>query len=392
MPDSPIAPARPRARVVITQHRLLHYRQAFFDRLRIAAAARGIEVRLVHGQPSATEALKKDTGQLPWADVMVNRFWRVRGVDVIWQPFPPGLRDADLVVLIQENRILSNYPWLLRIGVRPGQRVAYWGHGRNLQATAPNGLRERWKRWFVNRVDGWFAYTESTRDLLQGDGYPPERIAVLNNAIDNEQFQRDLRAVSDETRAACRARIGATADAPVGLYCGSLYPDKRLELLLAAADRVQAAMPAFRLVIVGDGPSGDVISAAAASRPWLHAVGVQRGAEKAAWFAISQLVLSPGAVGLHVLDAFCAGTPMITTGNARHGPEVAYLRSGENGFVVDDDAKAYADTVIELLRNPARLQRVRDAAAEDARRYTLENMVQRFIEGIERCLALPPLR
>ncbi|MBL8324398.1 MAG: glycosyltransferase family 4 protein [Rubrivivax sp.] len=392
MSDSPIAPARLRARVVITQHRLLHYRQAFFDRLRTAAAARGIEVRLVHGQPSATEALKKDTGQLPWADVMVNRFWRVRGVDVIWQPFPPGLRDADLVVLIQENRILSNYPWLLRIGVRPGQRVAYWGHGRNLQSAAPTGLRERWKRWFVNRVDGWFAYTESTRELLEGDGFPPERIAVLNNAIDNEQFQRDLRAVSDEVRASCRARIGATADAPVALYCGSLYPDKRLELLLAAADRVQAAMPAFRLVIVGDGPSRDVIAQAAASRPWLHAVGVQRGAEKAAWFAISQLYLSPGAVGLHVLDAFCAGTPMITTGNARHGPEVAYLRSGENGFVVDDDAKVYADTVIELLRDPARLQRVRDAASDDARRYTLENMVQRFVEGIERCLALPPLR
>ena len=36
------ATARPKARVVVTQHRLLHYRQTFFDRLRGACAARGI--------------------------------------------------------------------------------------------------------------------------------------------------------------------------------------------------------------------------------------------------------------------------------------------------------------------------------------------------------------
>jgi L-malate glycosyltransferase len=377
-------------RIVITQHRLLHYRQAFFDRLRTAGAERGLEIRLVHGQPSQTEALKKDVGRLPWADEVNNRIRRVRGVDLIWQPYPQALRDAELVVLIQENRVLSNYPWLLRWGVRPGQRIAYWGHGRNLQSDAPTGLRERWKRWFVNRVDWWFAYTESTRTLLQHDGFPAERISVLDNAIDNEQFERDLAAVSDAERAARRERLGAAHDAPVGLYCGSLYPDKRLDLLIASADLVQRGFPGFRLVIVGDGPSRSQITEAAASRPWLQWVGVQRGAEKAAWFRAADLYLSPGAVGLHVLDAFCAGVPMITTEGARHGPEIAYLRSGHNGFVVRDDAAAYADTVMQLLRDPAQLARVRAAAAEDAKRYTLDNMVKRFVEGIEGALRLPP--
>lgn len=158
------------ARVVVVQHRLLHYRVAFFDRLRQACAQRRIELRLVHGQASPFEALKQDTGQLDWADPVRNRFLRVGGVDLVWQPYPPALRDADLVVLIQENRLLSNYPWLLRLRTPATQRVAYWGHGRNLQSTAPQGLRERWKRWFVNQVDWWFAYTESTRSILRADG------------------------------------------------------------------------------------------------------------------------------------------------------------------------------------------------------------------------------
>jgi len=389
-PQALHAQPKPRARVAITQHRLLHYRQAFFDRLRQVCGGRGIELRLVHGQPSPAEALKKDVGQLPWADVMRNRFLRVRGVDLVWQPYPHALRDADLVVLIQENRILSNYPWLLRLGVRSSQRVAYWGHGRNLQSTAPRGLRERWKRWFVNRVDWWFAYTESTRGILESDGFPRERISVLENAIDNDQFLADLASVTPAQLQACRERLDAQAGASVGLYCGSLYPDKRLDLLLAAADLVHARRPDFRLVVVGDGPSRAVITDAATHRPWLQWVGVQRGRDKAAWFRAATLYLSPGAVGLHVLDAFCAGIPMITTANARHGPEISYLESGRNGFVVPDDAQAYAQTVLALLDDPVRFERVRTAAAEDARRYTLDNMVARFAEGIEACLRLPP--
>jgi len=390
MPTAPAGRTRASSRVVITQHRLLHYRQAFFDRLRIAAAERGIEVRLVHGQPSATEDLKKDVGHLPWADVMHNRIVRVGGVDLIWQPFPNELRDADLVVLIQENRVLSNYPWLLGMGLRPGQKVAYWGHGRNLQSATPDGLRERWKRWFVNKVDWWFAYTEGTRSILLADGFPASRISVLNNAIDNEKFAGDLASVTPEQLNACFARLHSRPGAPVALYCGSLYPEKLLDLMLAAADIVHARHADFRFVVIGDGPSRSLVTDAAATRPWLQWVGVQRGIEKAAWFRTAQIFLSPGLVGLHVLDAFCAGVPMITTDGARHGPEVAYLRSGHNGYIVSADAQVYADTVMQLLQDPARLEQIRAAATRDAKRYTLDNMVQRFIDGIEACLRLPP--
>lgn len=382
--------SKTRPRVVVTQHRLLHYRQAFFERLRGVLDARGIELRLVHGGPSPTEALKKDVGELPWADVVRNRFRRVGGTDLIWQPYPKALRDADLVVLIQENRILSHYPWLLRWTTRPGQRVAYWGHGRNLQSAAPTGWRERWKAWFVNRVDWWFAYTESTRALLRSDGFPDSRISVLNNAIDNDRFVADLAAVPNERIAAVRRQIGAAEGTPVGLYCGSLYPDKRLDLLVASADLIRQSLPEFRLVIVGDGPSRADITDAAATRPWLHWVGVQRGVDKAAWFRIANAYLSPGAVGLHVLDAFCAGIPMITTDSARHGPEVSYLESGRNGFIVKAEAAAYAQAYLSMLADPALLQRIRQQAADDARRYSLDNMVERFADGVEGCLALPP--
>ena len=99
--------------VAILQHRLLHYRVKLFEQLREVCAARGIDLHLVHGQASERELARKDEGTLPWAHTVYNRYWEVGDRELVWQPFPAALKDADLVVVMQESRILSNYPLLL---------------------------------------------------------------------------------------------------------------------------------------------------------------------------------------------------------------------------------------------------------------------------------------
>lgn len=375
-------------KIVICQHRLLHYRLGLLERLREACVPRGIDLHLVHGQASRRELAKKDEGSLPWTHKVENRFWELGARDLVWQPFPAELRDADLVVVMQENRILSNYPLLLSRLWSP-RRVAYWGHGVNFQSDAPGGLREKWKQMLLQRVDWWFAYTEMTADIVRRAGYPPERITCLDNAIDNESFERELASVTDAHLQTMRVEIDAPVGAPVGLFCGSLYPDKRLDYMVSAADRIHAALPAFRLVVIGDGPSAAELRAAAESRPWLKWLGVRKGMEKAAWFRLADVVINPGAVGLHVLDSFCSGTPMMTTAESRHGPEIAYLKDGVNGLVVHGEVEEYADAVIALFNDHVRLEGIKQTALSDARHYTLDNMVNRFADGIERCVSMP---
>ncbi|MEP6878903.1 MAG: glycosyltransferase [Nitrosospira sp.] len=60
-----------------------------------------------------------------------------------------------------------------------------------------------------------------------------------------------------------RAEIGAEDGTKIGLFCGSLYPDKRLDYMVEAADQIHAALPDFRLLIMGDGPSASEMNAAA---------------------------------------------------------------------------------------------------------------------------------
>jgi glycosyltransferase involved in cell wall biosynthesis len=378
-------------KAVIFQYRLLHYRTELFDRLRAECARRDIDLHLVHGQASRRESAKKDEGSLLWAHEVQNRFWEVGERDLVWQPFPADLADADLVIVMQENRILSNYPLLLS-RLWSSRRVAYWGHGVNFQSDAPAGLREKWKQVMLTRVDWWFAYTQMTVDIVRRAGYPAERITCLDNAIDNEAFERDLASVTDDQLQAMRMGIDAPEGAPVGLFCGSLYPDKRLDYMIEAADRIHGTLPAFRLVVIGDGPSADEIREAMTTRPWLKWLGVRKGREKAAWFGVADVVINPGAVGLHVLDSFCSGTPMITTAESRHGPEVAYLKDSVNGLVVQGGPDRYADRVIALFRDSAELNTIKQAALDDAKHYTLNIMAERFADGIARCVAIPKKR
>jgi hypothetical protein len=156
---------------------------------------------------------------LPWAHKVENRVWEVGERDIIWQPFPDILRDADLVVVMQENRILSNYPLLLKRVLLRGPKVAYWGHGANFQSNTPAGLREQWKRLMLTRVDWWFAYTEMTVEIVERGGYPKERITCLNNAIDNEGFQSDLAAVTEDHLDLLRQRAGGRGSACSVVRC-----------------------------------------------------------------------------------------------------------------------------------------------------------------------------
>lgn len=369
-------------KVVILQHRLLHYRTKLFDMLRKSCAERGIELHLVYGQASRRESVKNDEGTLPWAHKVKNSFWEVGERDIVWQPFPPVLKDADLVVVMQESRILSNYPLLLS-RLWSSRKVAYWGHGKNFQSDAPSGLREQWKDFMIGRVDWWFAYTQMTVDILQQAGFPQSRITRLDNAIDTNGFKSELASWSEANLIEEKMRLGISQTAPIGLFCGSLYSDKRLELLIESSDIIHQQEPGFTLIVIGDGPSMPQMREAAESRPWMHLMGVRKGREKALYFRLGDVMLNPGLVGLHIVDAFCSGLVMITTKTARHSPEVAYLRDGENGVYAGDTPEAYSTAVLEVIRDVDLLQKMQQACLADSERYTIENMVNHFADGIK---------
>jgi len=273
-------------KVVIRQIRLTHYRAPFFDLTRDLATQDGIELRLVHGQPTQEECRKRDDGVLEWASRVRNHYLPLAGHDLVYQPTPADERDADLIILQQENRILSNYPHLLfRGGKSP--RIAFWGHGANFQSSRPDTVRERWKQWFARRVDWWFAYTGASVDLLEKTGYPENRITCLNNSFDTQAFREQLDQVTEEKQSSLRRSLGIGDNDRIVLYCGSLYRDKRLDLLFESVSRVRERIGNLHLVILGDGPERELVRHWHEGHDWIHWVGMATGQEKAGWVSVA---------------------------------------------------------------------------------------------------------
>jgi glycosyltransferase involved in cell wall biosynthesis len=291
------------------------------------------------------------------------------------------------VIVEQASRLLLNY-WLLWHQRRGRTRVAFWGHGENLKPSASR-LGERVKRRVTRMPHWWFAYTEGTRDRVAGLGYPADRITVTQNASATISLRRLLDTLHPEREAEIRRELGLSSG-PMGLFLGSLYSDKRLDYLIAAADEIVARRPDFQLVVAGEGPARDLIVAAASSRPHLLWAGRADDERKATLLKNASVMLIPGAVGLAVVDAFNAGLPVATTSVGTHGPEIEYVRDGENGRVVPEGGGPvqYAEAVLSIIEDGRRL---REGAARTGGACTTENMVTRFVEGIELAIGAKPL-
>lgn len=370
-----------RPKVLIVERQLLQYRLEFYEDLRHILDKEGIDLQLLIGDGTPAEAQKKNQVSLDWAMRIPTHY--LFGTSLCWQPFGQQAKDADLVIVMHENKILYNL-WLMSFG-RP-KRLAFWGHGRNMQSDHPNGLKERFKRWTINKVDWWFAYTKSSAALVEEAGFPSRRMTVVDNAVDTQKLAKLCREVSPTDYQLKRDEL-QLGNGPVALYLGSLYKEKRLDFLLDAAFKIRQRIPDFQLLVAGAGPEEMQIVEAARAHPWIHYLGPVQEKNKAVALVLADVILNPGLVGLGILDSFASGTPMFTTDCGLHSPEISYLSSGHNGVMTDNDVDIFANTVSDALQRPEILLTLRKGALSSAPHYTISNMVNRTQSGIRACLS-----
>jgi L-malate glycosyltransferase len=373
-------------RVCIVQRRLTHYRVPFFAALRDLLAEREVKLELLVGQGTPVEESKKDAGVLAWATPMPTRY--LAGGRLCWQPLAKTLTSADLVIVTQENKLLQNQ---LLLAMPRRFRLAFWGHGGNLQSDRPNGLKERFKRWTSNRVDWWFGYTELSVPLIVQSGFPSTRVTVLNNAIDTNELRAMRQKVAPQETDRLSLEFGLSGK-QVGVFVGSLYAEKRIDFMLEAGLRIRESRPDFAFLILGSGPQQALVEDFCRTHDWAHYLGVRSGQAKVDAMALARVMINPGLVGLGVLDSFVCGVPMVTTDCGLHSPEIVYLKHGENGLITDDSLEAFVEGVIKVISDEAGHARLKAGCEAAARKYTVENMARNFADGVMQCLAAPMYR
>ena len=189
---------------------------------------------------------------------------------------------------------------------------------------------------------------------------------VVPNIVDLKQF-------AFRKRAALRPRLICTRGFH-SYYC--------VDLVVQAFAEIQRAFPEASLDLVGKGPQesqirklvGDLKLSGVRFR------GVVPHAEIAQLYATADIFINASYLDnmpVSILEAFAAGPPVVTT-----APEgMSYLVEHERTGLLSapGDSLALAENVVRLLRDPDLAARLALNAHEEVKRYSWENIRQRWL-------------
>lgn len=362
------------------------YREKFHDQNKDILAEANIDYELLVSPPKTKDKNKGDQVKIPWTIALNDFRFSIFKHELIFQLIPLRVLKSDIIIVVQENSYLLNY--LLSLGRCIFKyKLAYFGHGKNYQSKATNKLSERWKRFWINKCDWWFTYTDGSAENISSNGFQKEKITVFYNSIDTNGLKENLNGISQTQIDSIKAEFKLNTE-NIGVFIGGIYKEKRLGFLLESSILIKNEISDFVLFICGDGPELLDLKEKSKNLNWIIFTGPIFNNRKAEILKISTIMLMPGLVGLAVLDAFATGIPLITTAVEYHSPEIDYLKSSGAGIIVDhpEDVNRYAQKVINLLKDKNEMNRIKSEALLSSELYSIENMSRNFCKGIKTIL------
>ncbi len=230
---------------------------------------------------------------------------------------------------------------------------------------------------YANLCDHVIAPSQSVADVLTQRGVRTP-ITPIPTGIDPSRF-------TDGDGPAARQRIGIPADAFVVGHVGRLAPEKNLPFLAEAVAAFLAQKETAHCLIVGEGPSRDVIEQTferAGARDRLHLTGKLTGSDLAdAYHAMDVFAFASQSEtqGMVLAEAMTVGVPVVAV-DAPGVREV--VEDGRNGrLLLDEDAEAFTAALVDVAdRDEPGRRTMIEAALKTAERFTLKRCASRTLE------------
>lgn len=227
---------------------------------------------------------------------------------------------------------------------------------------------------FLRRMDAHLAVAEAQRRyLVDVEGIPGERVHLIYNGVDAEQYRP---AAPGECQA-MRRELGVPGDALVLMAVGSLKPLKGFDALIRAATPVLRSRHDARLVLVGDGPQRDPLQALARGQGIADQVVFAglRDDVHAVLRAADVLVLSSRTEVLPtvVLEAMATGLPVVAT---RVGGVPEIVEHERSAILASPDDESSLQAALERVVASPELRRTLGARGRAIveTRFRLERM------------------
>lgn len=231
-------------------------------------------------------------------------------------------------------------------------------------------------RSIVRNAAGHVAITANERPHFEAYGVPADRVEVIPNGINEEDY-----AVDDLPGFRERHGLG---DRPFVLFVGRLNPVKGPDLLLQAFCAAKEDLADHHLVFVG--PDEGMLAGLRRTATGhgvserVHFVGYLGGAEKARAYAAAELLVVPSrqeAMSIVALEAGAVGTPVLLTDRCGFD-EVA---RADGGRVVPATAEGLREGLVGLLEDSRALKDMGTNLKRLVReRYTWGSIIRQYLD------------
>jgi glycosyltransferase involved in cell wall biosynthesis len=338
------------------------YRLPVFDAM---AAELGPDFRVVAGDRFFDPSICTVAQRRPWFQACNNRF--LAGNRLLWQS-GAAMRDLARGPLVVEANPRCLRTWiLLGEARRRGVPAAVWGHALGRQIAPAHMAASRRRMFAMAGTIICYCFTEQA--LLQ-QLFPDKRILVAGNSTVRVEECSPL-----ETPPAERHSV---------LFLGRMVKAKKPMLLLRALQVLQSQGQKIGAVFVGEGPERSRCERFVRDTAL---EGVTFAGEQFARVKIRELAarcfaaVSPGYVGLSVLDALSMGLPVAFSRNEPNAPEVEVLEGGWHAMIFERDTPESLAAVLLRLHHGRVdwLERSGELCALVRDKYSIERMTAQFV-------------
>ena len=313
-----------------------------------------------------------------------------------WRPINRGLRQRlrdgkfDLVWMHGWGRI--NDLLALRAAKALGLPVLMRSEnnfmGAPPKAGCVQGLKERLKRWVLDRCDAFGYMGGAGHAYFRAYGVPEWKLFDMPYMVDNDHWQQRAEEAA-ATRDQLLARHGMEPGRPVILFVGKFLPRKRALDLIEAYARLtpsEDGAPAPYLLIVGSGEQEPAVQARTAELGWERIIlaGFRNQGELPRYFELADLFVIPSANeqwGVVVNEAMNCRCAVISSDECGSAPELVI--EGETGYTFPTgDVAALSARLEQALADPEALRRMQQRARERVTEYGVERILRGLREAI----------
>ncbi|GJG86387.1 glycosyl transferase family 1 [Gemmatimonadetes bacterium T265] len=242
------------------------------------------------------------------------------------------------------------------------------------------------ERYCVRRASGWLAAGTSVARTLVPRGYDRRPYQVVPLGVDTDYFGPNASAGRS-----VREMLGWTADgAPVVGYLGRFVPEKGIDLLTGALDKLHAG---WRALFVGSGPMREHLERWAARHgDRVRIVTGVRHAEVPAYLCAMDLLTAPSQttpawreqLGRMLIEAFASGVPVLASDSG----EIPFVVADAGRVVGERDEAGWVSALEDLLASPrARAEMARQGLERAHSVYAWPVIARQHLEFFEQRLA-----